>query len=459
MRRSFRGHLFLSRRVQRIRNSPVLRVRGLFLRRLPIWSVLSAVFLEELETGAIECHASDALGEEHLEYEWEPVGNTTRDYLDNPRLLPEDVPDPSVVAPEAPVYETLESFRSGETTFRYRYRLTATSRATGLSSHSEVEVYVSSSRPSVYCPLEVAVEEGETAQLDCEGVDPLSHRMDYDEDGASILWEWEGLWGTSTSLLDATDMPSPLFTAPAGSAGSQYHYIASMTSSASGVARTARRKVTVTVTGGEEVTVTAVEPATDGFPSPGNKHLLAFEVACNGRGENGYIYEVREGANNKMLDCEASGGPDGVEPTCAWTGSAYALAFLSGTTICNPEFYVPDSIYPEQALTYAYNITASAGDATTQPLAVIVNVHALTHIQIYCIDGFDYFLDEGAPDFSIPCLEVPGGPRTTHTWTAAPGTPINLLNPTNILTPTFDVPDDVSGNKTYVYTLTSVGLA
>ncbi len=76
-----------------------------------------AMFLEELETGAIECHAWDASGEEHLEYVWEPVGSTTRDYLENPRLIPEDSPTPSVVAPEAPVYETLESFRSGETTF------------------------------------------------------------------------------------------------------------------------------------------------------------------------------------------------------------------------------------------------------------------------------------------------------------------------------------------------------
>ena len=133
---------------------------GPFAQAPPRLECPVAVFLEELETGQVECHAWDASGEEHLEYSWEPVGNTTRDYLENPRLIPEDSPNPSVVAPEAPAYETLESFRSGETTFLYRYRLTATSRATGLSSSSEVEVYVSSSRPSVYCPLEVAVEEG-----------------------------------------------------------------------------------------------------------------------------------------------------------------------------------------------------------------------------------------------------------------------------------------------------------
>ena len=59
-------------------------------------------------------------------------------------------------------------------------------------------MFVSGSRPSVYCPLEIVVEEGETVTLDCEGADPLSFRMDYDEEAASVLWEWEGLWGTST---------------------------------------------------------------------------------------------------------------------------------------------------------------------------------------------------------------------------------------------------------------------
>ena len=239
------------------RPSGPVRGGGLGRQTPPYLECPVAVFLEELETGAIECRVSDASGEEYLEYVWEPVGNTTRDYLGNPRLIPEDAPNPSVVAPEAPTYETLESFHSGETTFRYRYRLTATSRATGLSSSSEVEVFVSSSRPSVYCPLEVVVEEGETIALDCEGVDPLSARMDYDEDEASVLWEWEGLWGTSTAPLDATDLSSPLFTAPPGSAGEEYHYIASMTSSASGAPRMARRRVTVTVTGAEEGTQAA----------------------------------------------------------------------------------------------------------------------------------------------------------------------------------------------------------
>ena len=325
--------------------APSLPVRGggSDLQAPPRLECPVAVFLEELETGAIECHAWDASGEEYLEYTWEPVGSTTRDYLDNPRLIPEDSPTPSVIAPEAPVYETLEPFRSGETTFRYRYRLTATSRATGLSSSSEVEVYVSSSRPSVYCLLEIVVEEGETVTLDCEGADPLSFRMGYDEEAASVLWEWEGLWGTSTAPLDATDLSSPLFTAPAGSAGEEYHYIASMTTSASGAPRTARRRVTVRVASEEEAG-RASAPA-----SKGN----APSVTCNDA-------EIFEAAEDFALDCSVTDEPDGA--TYAWTarGSTSGTSELSSTTVLTPTFSVPDDISRGDYRDYTYTVRFSA---------------------------------------------------------------------------------------------------
>ena len=306
----------------------------------------AAVFLEELQTGAIECHAWDASGEEFLDYSWEPVGSTTRDYLDNPRLIPEDSPIPSVVAPEAPAYETLESFRSGETTFVYRYRLTATSLATGLSSSSEVEVFVSSSRPGVYCPLEVAVEEGATAALDCEGADPLSSRMDYDEDGASIAWEWEGLWGTSMAPLDAPDRSSPLFTAPAGSAGEEYHYIASMTSSSSGLPRTARRRVTVTVTGAEEGTQAAADAS-----ALANKGRVPL-ITCNDA-------EAYEATADFMLDCSVTDEPSSA--TYEWTtrGSTSDTNDLSSTAILKPTFSVPGNV--DANTDYEYRVTMTVG--------------------------------------------------------------------------------------------------
>ncbi len=412
-----------------------------------------AVFLEELGTGAIECHAWDAAGEEYLEYSWEPVGSTTRDYLDNPRLIPEDAPNPSVVAPEAPVYETLESFHSGETTFRYRYRLTATSRATGLSSSQEVEVYVSSSRPSVYCPLEVVVEEGETAQLDCEGVDPLSFRMDYDEEGASILWEWEGLWGTSTAPLAATHLSSPLFTAPAGSAGEEYHYIASMTSSASGVPRTAWRRVTVTVTGAEEGPQTAADDSSLMFKGS------APVVTCN---DSDPVYE---GASGFTLDCTVTDAPQ--DSTYSWTGTDVENR-LTDTDSLTPTFTAPGTV--DADTDYEYTVTLSASGVTD--VTEDVKVTVLEKSSISCTSTRDnttpltrreYYVYEGDADLSLHFCEpgwiwkgAPGAnPVYAYTWTARGSTPdTRRLSATNIEVPTFAVPDTVESTERYRYTLT-----
>ena len=402
-----------------------------------------AVFLEELETGQVECHAWDASGEEHLEYSWEPVGSTTRDYLNNPRLIPEDSPTPSVVAPETPAYETLESFYSGETTFLYRYRLTATSRATGLSSWREVEVYVSGSRPSVYCPLEVAVEEGEAIALDCEGADPLSHRMDYDEDGASIEWLWEGLWGTSMAPLAATDLSSALFTAPAGSAGEEYHYIASMTSQASGTPRTARRRVTVRVVGEEEVSGYMLDPGITCSDSP---------------------YEVYEGASDLGINCSIHDQPAG-NNFVRWSRRGEQIlppASAAPTPrLKNPSYYritfdVPDLVNRDEMYEYTVALYTSRGDGllayTLRASAdVAVTVKNKPAITITCEDPDD--VDEGADDIEFDCSAsgAPGDdPDYTWSWS-----PTDDLTGRNTATPTFDAPDDVDRNTTWTYTVTA----
>ena len=427
------------------------------LRTPPYLDCPLAVFLEELETGSIECHVSDASGEEHLEYVWEPVGSTTRDYLDNPRLIPEDAPNPLVVVPEAPVYETLESFHVGETTFRYRYRLTATSRATGLSSWQEVEVFVSSSRPSVYCPLEVVVEEGATIGLDCEGVDPLSHRMDYDEEGASILWEWEGLWGTSTEPLAATDLSSALFTAPPGSAGKAYHYIASMTSSASGAPRTARRRVSVTVAGAEEKALIGAvaelgmnAPARDGSASD-------LQLICEGGTYRHladlYFYGVVETEPDFVLDCEATGGPSGVDPVYAWSAvNPQSLALLSDPNIRNPTFTVID-VGRYWQTQYTLRVEASDGTITvTAEFIVIVAVVDRGRVFYSYVDKITR--DEGAPDFTMDIVAVGDttGLDRSYSWSGSEEA-LNLLSATDILTPEFYVPEDVNGKQSYVYTV------
>ena len=412
-----------------------------------------AVFLEELETGAIECRAWDASGEEYLEYSWEPVGSTTRDYLENPRLMPEDSPNPSVVAPEAPAYETLESFRSVEPTFRYRYRLTATSRATGLSSSSEVEVFVSSSRPGVYCPLEVEVAEGESIALDCEGVDPLSSRMDYDEDGASIEWEWEGLWGASTALLDATDRSSPLFTAPAGSAGEEYHYIASMTSSSSGLPRTARRRVTVRVVGEEDVSgptdAPYIECPDDYFERYEGEALTVicrrdFNVSTH------YITMVVHISVDSSPGASFywfSGSSDSiVRLRLIWFRGDEVISHAPQVDE-DTEYIFTIRICPDSTVDPCSASAAVASDAFT---VIILDG---TRPAVTCNDPDPVY--EGADDFTLDCSVTNEPTGATYAWTAR-GSTANTddLSSTTILKPTFYVPDDVDADTDYDYTVT-----
>ncbi len=425
-----------------------------------------AVFLEELETGSIECHAWDASGEEYLEYSWEPVGSTTRDYLDNPRLLPENAPNPSVVAPEAPRYETLESFHSGDRALRYRYRLTATSRLTGLSSREEVEVFVSSSRPSVYCPLEVVVEEGETAQLDCEGADPLSARMDYDEEAASILWEWEGLWGTSTAPLAAKDLSSPLFTAPLGSAGEEYHYIASMTTSASGAPRTARRRVTVTVTGEEDVSGRMNNPS---LTIPGNPFTV-------NEWQRGVEFEIRRydpgimhGLGYELIDS----APDALYYAVGdWTPRGYQihrLGFFAQTDWNNDNYQAP---CVDEDTTWKYKICLlesrdrSAGDYLVSSCsAAAVSEEAIADLSVTILDTGNPSCNprpsvacgdrealEGGDNLRLHCSVTNAPPDAAYSWS---GTDIaDRLSGTTGLEPTFYVPEDVDSNTDYNYTIT-----
>ncbi len=403
----------------------------------------SAVFLEELETSAINCYASDAAGTEHLDYRWEPIGGATRDYLENPRLIPEDAPNPMVVAPSSPQYEALETFLSEEGTQRYRYRLTATSRATGLSSHAEVEVFVLSSRPEVYCPLEVAVEEGATVVLACEGADPLSFRMDGDAGDAPVLWEWEGLWGASTAPLTAADTPQPLFTAPPGSAGATYHYVASMTTHSSGVARTARRRVTVAV------------KAAEGVSAP--------SITCPDS-----PYTVYERHGDLTLACEAQDAPEGA--TYLWGG--YYPELLTDIDTLVTTFMVPPEIqdYPLRYSiggTFVYDVTMSDSLGVAADVAnVEVTVLERPNIRM-CLISSSRGINEGAAPITLnPCTSEPtGAPGDTlgtpypyrYQWTTRSPTPssaLSLLSATDVYHPVFTPPADVSSQTVYHYMLT-----
>ena len=424
----------------------------------------SAVFLEELETGAIDCQVSDAAGEEHLDYFWEPVGRATRDYLENPRLLPEDAPNPVVVAPSFPQYDTLESFLSDEGgAQRYRYRLTATSRATGLSSYAEVEVFVRSSQPGVYCPMELEVEEGATVVLACEGADPLSFRMDASDvrgGGSLALWEWEGLWGSSTAPLAATDTPQPVFTAPAGSAGRTYHYVASLTTSSSGVPRTARRRVSVTVKAGEGV--------------------AAPKITCPDS-----PYEVYEASGELTVECKAEDAPEGA--SYVWNQFYYANPpsrfpnLLTDLDTLVTTFRVPEELqdYLPAELVDTHIFVAGPSFYRIRMLDSLASVVAFTDVIIRVWEKPDInrepcqvvsstrYLDEGDdPIVLVECSELPRGAvgDTLNTpypyryeWTAIRPTgddALDLLSATDVYQPLFTPPDNVDQTKEYRYLLT-----
>ncbi len=372
----------------------------------------SAVFLDELETGAIDCHVSDAAGEEHLDYFWEPVGGATRDYLENPRLLPENVPNPVVVAPSFPQYDTLESFLSEEGAQRHRYRLTAASRATGLSSYAEVEVFVRSSQPSVYCPLELEVEEGDTVVLACEGADPLSFRMDASDErggGSLALWAWEGLWESSTAPLAATDTPQPLFTAPAGSAGKTYHYVASLTTSSSGVPRTARRRVSVTVKAGEEATLgpEATLVAADVSRSMSNSPVT---ISCTD-----IDHPVQGHLSTLIIPCSVDNEPPDADYLWLAVSPENALDRLpkSLRSTITPTFVIDHNALPTNgSVQYKYLVLLLAGGITHASQRVTVTLRKGSR-PMSC-KTYYYEVWTGDPGFNFDCW--PESPSDKIRW-------------------------------------------
>ncbi len=427
------------------------------LRTAPRLECPAAVFVEELETGVIDCHVYDEAGEEALDYYWEPAAGAPGGYLDAPRLIGEDTPSPLVVAPSAPAYAALESFASEDATLRYRYRLTATSRVTGLSSRAEVEVFVLLLRPSVYCPLEYEVSAGSEVVLSCEGADPLSFRMDY-EAGSEASWEWEGLWGSSASLLSASDTPSPLFRAPSDDAGETHHYIASMTTTSSGAPLTARRRVSVRVVEGEERDM-------ESFSAP--------SITCPDS-----PYKAYEGSADITLDCDATDAPAGA--TYEWTNfDAHANVDkrLTNADSLDATFLVPPDIASQGSgmlvvideqvgFQHDYFVTMydSAGVVVIVTGPISVTVLEKPNIG-YCLVSAGYSFDEGESGEPLRhCESDPTGapgdsPVYAYAWSIAAGTPtpsdaLSLLSNAAARNPVFTPPADVAKDVLYQYDMT-----
>ena len=300
---------------------------------------------------------------------------------------------------------------------------------------------------SLSCPPRLVAQAGESILLSCAATD-VSEEAIHDR--------WESPSGNNLRLLSYAHSHS--FTVPVSGAGEEYHYIASMTTSASGVPRTARRRVTVRVVEGEE-----------DASALANKGRVP-SITCNDA-------EVYESTADFTLDCSVTDEPS--DATYAWTarGSTSDTNDLSSTTVLKPTFSVPGDIDERNGADkdYEYTVTLSASginDITEDVTVTVLEKYDISPARGCSINWFyDSYTStisfsytnqvyEAESDFQFPRCGYRGAPAPAvyrFSWTTSGSTPssaISLLSATDIGAPFFRVPDEVSEDKTYEYTMT-----
>ena len=162
---------------------------------------------------------------------------------------------------------------------------------------------------------------------------------------------------------------------------------------------------------------------------------------------------VYEGAGDVLFDCSASGAP-GANPvyTYAWTGDAAALALLDDDDVASPTFSAPPAV--DEDKTYAYTLTISAENANNASLDVAITVLNKRALSVVCTGPDPVY--EGSADITLDCEAsgAPSGSSYTYAWTGDAAA-MALLDPDDIASPTFSVPDSVPANTTYEYVLTA----
>ena len=192
----------------------------------------------------------------------------------------------------------------------------------------------------------------------------------------------------------------------------QYHYVASMTSSASGEPLTARRRVTVTVTGAEEGTQAAADAS-----ALANKGRVPV-ITCNDATLLDILPYPFGEEDEYELDCSVTEKPAGA--TYSWAGDE--LRRLTRTDSLEAKFDVPDIVTRNKAQlsrTYDYKVTLAAPGIddvmedvtiTVQEREVICWVTPTMRLPLF---AYTYTVDEGASDLELnTCTDgitSPGG--------------------------------------------------
>ena len=187
--------------------------------------------------------------------------------------------------------------------------------------------------------------------------------------------------------------------------------------------------------------------------------------------------EVYESTADFTLDCSVTDEPS--DATYAWTarGSTSDTNDLSSTTVLKPTFSVPGDIDERNGADkdYEYTVTLSASginDITEDVTVTVLEKYDISPARGCSINWFyDSYTStisfsytnqvyEAESDFQFPRCGYRGAPAPAvyrFSWTTSGSTPssaISLLSATDIGAPFFRVPDEVSEDKTYEYTMT-----
>ena len=168
------------------------------------------------------------------------------------------------------------------------------------------------------------------------------------------------------------------------------------------------------------------------------------------------VTPVYEGSPDFDLNCSATGAPEGSDYVYEWTprgGTANTDLLIAGTDGPTPTFDVPESV--DADTDYEYTLTVSARGADPETANVTVQVLKKPSLALVCTPVAPVY--EGAPDFDLNCAAsgAPAGSTYDYVWTARGSTVVpGQLSSTTVANPTFDVPEEVSSDTDYEYTLT-----
>ena len=359
-------------------------------------------------TITLDCLATGVPQGSTPEYEWAGRGGTSNT---NKLISGTDGP--------APTFEVPPNVDRDEI---YEYSLTVSAEG-AKDDVANVTVTVKNKLPiTVTCsgnPYE-AYEGAADITLDCSASGGPQ--------GSTYTYAWTPRGNTGdTSRLNSTTIEKPTFNVPGdGEVDSDQTY---------------EYKLTVTADNAEDGVADVTVRVLDKKP---------LEVAC------ATPAPVFEGAPDFDLDCVASGAPSGSTIEYAWTprGGTSDTDRLSPVDVEDPTFDVPETVEADE--TYEYLLTVSAENAEDATDEVTVRVLKLGSIALICASP--PLVYEGSEDFDLDC-SISGDTGTTdytYEWTARGETPnTSLLSATNITSPTFRVPENITATTTYEYLLTA----